>query len=215
VGGGFRLEINHGLPVREVVYFSRPDRSLGRRRDRKGRPRTCRQRTRSRSERQAHFPEMGRVPARGNSNLIPSKNGSENCPWPSKPEGMREALCTVYSRRPLLWGIDSAGTQSDGRGRTQGSQKSAPSSHFAGGGVVRNEISGVGNASVDNQARSAWPRSLWFAEFGAARVLRSQTKTSLAKASRKPGYDEIGGRPFAVNQFRPVPDQLMSVRHAI
>src|ERR1700722_3477767 len=50
-------------------YFSRPDRSLRQRRDRKGRSRTYQQGTRSQSDQQTHLPEVGYMSARGGETL--------------------------------------------------------------------------------------------------------------------------------------------------
>jgi hypothetical protein len=94
-------------------YFSGPDRSLRQRRDRKGRPRTYQQGTRSQSDQQTHLPEVGYVPARGGETLSRSRMAQKTAHGPQNQRAYSQPDVPLIREGHAL-GIDSVGTQSDG-----------------------------------------------------------------------------------------------------
>src|ERR1035438_7738353 len=129
-------------------YFSRPDRSLCKRRDRKGRPRTYQQGTRSQPDQQTHLPEVGYVPARGGETLSRSRMAQKTAHGPQNQRARSKPDVPLIREGHAL-GIDSVGTQSDGFGRTQGSQQtSEAASHFDGGGVWGSSQSACSSLSL-------------------------------------------------------------------
>jgi hypothetical protein len=116
-------------------HFSRSDRSLYQRRDRKGRPCAHDKGTRSKSHPQTHLAKVGHLPASGDQTVSCSGLAPEIAIGP-KDQRPSSGSHVPPLRESYALGIDSLRTQPHGPSRTQRSQQAPQTSpHFDGGGI--------------------------------------------------------------------------------
>ncbi len=141
------------LAVPRSDYFSGLDRSLCARRDREGRSCTYHQGTGPQSNKQAHLSEVGFVPTGRGQTLSRPRVAQEVARGPENKRPRSQPHVPLI-REGHAVGIDSAGSQSDQRGRTQRSQQTpAAASYPDGEGVWDSSQSTCSSVSLHGAAR--------------------------------------------------------------